>query len=110
MKMKMDEEIKVLKLITGEEVIAKVNEQDDIYEMIEPVSFRWGIEYDSELARNVERLQPGAFSVNAHLGRYEIDKEHVMVIAPPRPEALSVYHGFVASVLNYNSNQPKANS
>jgi hypothetical protein len=44
------------------------------------------------------------------LGRYEIDKEHVMVIAPPRPEALSVYHGFVASVLNYNSNQPKANS
>ena len=32
------------------------------------------------------------------------------IIAPPRPEALSVYHGFVASVLNYNSNQPKANS
>jgi hypothetical protein len=104
MKMKMDEEIKVLKLITGEEVIAKINEQDDIYEMIEPVSFRWGIEYDSELARNVERLQPGAFPVNSMLGRYEIDKEHVMVIA------LSVYHGFVASVLNYNSNQPKANS
>ena len=33
-----------------------------------------------------------------------------MLIAPPRTEALAVYHGFVASVLNYVASQPKANS
>jgi len=100
----MSEEIKILKLSTGEEVIAKINE------MIEAVSFRWGIEYDADLGRNVERLQPGSYPINSALGRYEIKKDHVLVTAPPRPEALAVYHGFVASVLNYNSGQPKANS
>ena len=106
----MSEEIKILKLSTGEEVIAKINELEDTYEMIEAVSFRWGIEYDADLGRNVERLQPGSYPVNSALVRYEIKKDHVMLTAPPRPEALAVYHGFVASVLNYTSNQPKSNS
>ena len=106
----MSEEIKILKLVTGEEVIAKITELQHTYEMIEAVSFRWGIEYDTDLGRNVERLQPGSYPVNSALGRYEINKDHVMLIAPPRTEALAVYHGFVASVLNYVASQPKANS
>jgi hypothetical protein len=102
--------VKVLKLTTGEEVIAKVNEQDDIYELIEAIQFRWGFEYDADVGRNVERLQPTPFPTNANLGRYEIDKEYVMVIASPRPEALGVYHSFVASLLNYNTSLPNPNS
>jgi hypothetical protein len=32
------------------------------------------------------------------------------VIASPRPEALGVYHSFVASLLNYNTSLPNPNS
>tara|TARA_A100001201_G_scaffold134457_1_gene122128 strand:+ start:1397 stop:1720 length:324 start_codon:yes stop_codon:yes gene_type:complete len=105
-----DQTVHLLKLTTGEEVMCKLVEKEDSYEIIEAVSFRWGLEYDKDLGRNVERLQPSSFPVNASLGRYEIKKENVMLSAPPRPEALTVYHGFVASVLNYSSNQPNPNS
>lgn len=105
-----DQTVHLLKLTTGEEVMCKLVEKEDTYEMIDAVSFRWGLEYDENLARNVERLQPSSFPVNASLGRYDIKKENVMLTAPPRQEAITVYHGFVASVLNYTTNQPNPNS
>ena len=105
-----DQIVHLLKLTTGEEVMCKLVEKKDTYEMIDAVSFRWGLEYDENLARNVERLQPSSFPVNASLGRYDIKKENVMLTAPPRQEAITVYHGFVASVLNYTTNQPNPNS
>ena len=108
--MDKDQKVHLLKLTTGEEVMCKLVEKEDTYEMIDAVSFRWGLEYDENLARNVERLQPSSFPVNASLGRYDIKKENVMLTAPPRQEAITVYHGFVASVLNYTTNQPNPNS
>ena len=86
--------------------ISKVRDLDDKYELIEAIQFRWGFEFDADMARNVERLQPTPFPTNANLGRYEIDKKFVMVMASPRTDALGVYHTFVASLLNYNSAQP----
>ncbi len=96
-----EHEVKVLKLTTGEEIISKVRTLGIKYELIEPVQFRWGFEYDSDSGHNVERLQPTSFPTNANLGRYEIEKKFVMVIGSPRPDAIGVYHSFVASVLNY---------
>lgn len=104
------DKVHLLKLTTGEEVMCKLVEKEDTFEMIDAVSFRWGLEWDENLERNVERLQPSSFPVNASLGRYEIRKKNVMVICPPRSEAITVYHGFVASVLNYTTNQPNPNS
>ena len=99
-------EVKVLKLITGEEVVSKIRDLEDKYELIEAIQFRWGFEYDVDLGRNVERIQPSPFPTNANLGRYELDKKFVIIISSPRPEALEVYHGFVSSILNYNTGQP----
>ena len=101
-----EHEIKVIKLTTGEELVSKVRDLDDKYELIEAIQFRWGFEFVADMARNVERLQPTPFPTNANLGRYEIDKKFVMVMASPRTDALGVYHTFVASLLNYNSAQP----
>ena len=101
-----DHELKVLKLTTGEEVISKIRDLGDKYELIEAVQFRWSMEWDVDLDRNVERLSPYAFPTNANLGRYEIDKKFVIIISSPRPEALGVYHSFVATILNYNTGQP----
>jgi|TARA_B110000263_G_scaffold247010_1_gene259042 hypothetical protein len=99
-------EVKVLKLITGEEVVSKIRDLEDKYELIEAIQFRWGFEYDADVGRNVERLQPTPFPTNANLGRYEIDKKFVMVVASPRSDALGVYHSFASSILNYNAGQP----
>ena len=51
-----DQTVHLLKLTTGEEVMCKLVEKEDTYEMIDAVSFRWGLEYDENLARNVERF------------------------------------------------------
>ena len=56
-------ELKVLKLTTGEEVVSKIRDLGDKYELIEAVQFRWSLEWDVDLDRNVERLSPNAFSV-----------------------------------------------
>lgn len=104
------DKVQLLKLTTGEEVMCKLEEKEDTYEMVDAVSFRWGLEWDENLGRNVEKLQPSTFPVNASLGRYEIKKENVIVICPPRPEAVTVYYGFVSSVLNYSTNQPNPSS
>jgi len=101
-----EHEIKVLKLTTGDEVVSKIRDLGDKYELIEAIQFRWGFEYDVDLGRNVERIQPSPFPTNANLGRYELDKKFVIIISSPRPEALEVYHGFVSSILNYNTGQP----
>ena len=101
-----DHELKVLKLTTGEEVISKIRDLGDKYELIEAVQFRWSLEWDVDLGRNVERLSPNAFPTNANLGRYEIDKKFVMIVSSPRAEALDVYHSFVSAILNYNTSQP----
>jgi hypothetical protein len=100
-----DHELKVLKLTTGEEVVSKIRDLGDKYELIESVQFRWSMEWDVDLSRNVERLSPNTFPTNANLGRYEIDKKFVMIVSSPRPEALGVYHSFVSAILNYNTGQ-----
>ena len=96
-----EHEVKVFKLTTGEEIISKIRDLEDKYELIEPVQFRWVFEFDPDLGHNAERLQPTSFPTNANLGRYEIDKKFIMVIGSPRPDAIGVYHSFVASILNY---------
>ena len=63
-----EHEIKVIKLTTGEELVSKVRDLDDKYELIEAIQFRWGFEYDADMGRNVERLQPTPFPTNANLG------------------------------------------
>ena len=100
-----DHELKVLKLTTGEEVVSKIRDLGDKYELIESVQFRWSMEWDVDLSRNVERLSPNTFPTNANLGRYEIDKKFVMIVSSPRPKALGVYHSFVSAILNYNTGQ-----
>ena len=37
-----EHEIKVIKLTTGEELVSKVRDLDDKYELIEAIQFRWG--------------------------------------------------------------------
>jgi hypothetical protein len=101
-----DHEIKVLKITTGEEVISKIRDLGDKYELIDAVQFRWAVEWDVDLNHNVERLSPNAFPTNANLGRYEIDKKFVILVSSPRSEALGVYHSFVSAILNYNTSQP----
>ena len=97
-----DHEVKVLKISTGEEVVSKIRDSGDKYELIDAVQFRWAMEWDVDLGRNVERLAPNAFPTNANLGRYEIDKKFVIIVSSPRSEALGVYHSFVSAILNYN--------
>ena len=69
-----DHEVKVLKLTTGEEVVSKIRDLGEKYELIEAVQFRWSMEWDVDLDRNVERLSPYAFPTNANLGRYKLIK------------------------------------
>ena len=40
------DKVHLLKLTTGEEVMCKLVEKEDTFEMIDAVSFRWGLEWD----------------------------------------------------------------
>lgn len=87
--------IKFLKLITGEDIISKIEEKDQSFILIWPNAIKY--EYlDGESAPR-SRIEPYAPHVKGHT--VEINKQNVLFIADPVPPLQEYYETNILSSL-----------
>ena len=99
--LKNEENIKVFKMVSGEEVIARLSDEDaDTYELTEPVLFTL---VDTGDPKTPQQVRPWCWPMNSYLGRYRIDKADITLATQARSEAINIYHQFVIGELNYVS-------